>query len=122
MRSYRGVVVSGAGRMSRRMDLQGATLKRYEAETGLLLVPGTLNIKLSAPVDMPRYARTITRRDGDVYITPALVMGIAGFVVRHSRTEGGRGRHTKDVVEVISSAKLRDVLQLADGDSVIVEF
>lgn len=126
MTTYKGTIVSGTGNMSKRMAADSIALAVYEKESGQTLVPGSLNIKLDHAIDMPKTSRLITRNDTEgeahIYITPAFVCGIPGFAVRNKIAEEGHGRHAKDIIEIISAHKLRDELQLTDGDTVEVRF
>jgi CTP-dependent riboflavin kinase len=112
--------------MAQRMAAHTTALQIYEKATGLKLIPGTLNVRLPTPVNMPSYSRIISRQDAQgevqIYITPSLVNSLRTFVVRSKKTEHGRGRHTKDVVEIISDVILRHELQLHDGSAVVIEF
>ncbi len=124
--NYEGIIVSGTGNMSRRMSAASIALKVYEEATGCKLVPGSLNVELAEEVDMPIYAKQLIREDHEgtaiLFITPAHVNHIPGFVVRNKRAEDGQGRHSKRVVEVISSYRLRAELGLTDGDKVMLTF
>ncbi|WP_396907952.1 DUF120 domain-containing protein [Mycolicibacterium sp.] len=126
MIAHAGTVVSGAGRMKNRMAPGTQASKAFEEVTGTVLAPGTLNVRLPSPVDMPSAARKFTRpgADGDaqVYIAPATLNSINGFIVRAERTESGAGRHPKDVVEFICAINLREHLGLSDGDTVTITF
>lgn len=124
--TYHGQVVSGTGHMSARMSHGSIALSLYEKETGVKLIPGSLNIELDHEVDMPSYSKRIVRRDHEgeatIYITPAKVDTLGCFAVRNKLAEDGRGRHSKQIVEIISVHNLREELGLGDGDRVEVTF
>lgn len=126
LQTYTGEVVSGTGHMSARMSSGSVALDLYEKETGVKLIPGSLNVRLEHEVDMPPYAKQIVRCDHEgeaiIYITPALVNALDCFAVRNKLAEDGVGRHSKQVVEIISEHKLREELGLNDGDLVEVKF
>lgn len=126
MNTYIGEVISGLGHMSQRMQEGSIALALYEKETGLKLVPGSLNIKLQEEVDMPTYAHQIARNDHNgkatIYVTPALVNNLECFAVRSELTEEGKGRHPKSTIELISAYKLREKLDIEDGSIVTVCF
>ncbi len=126
LQAYSGEVISGTGHMSNRMASGSVALDLYEKETGVELIPGSLNIKLDHEVDMPPYARQIVRSDHEgeatIYITPAIVNALDCFAVRNKLAEDGAGRHSKRVIEIISCHKIRDELRLQDGDIVEVRF
>lgn len=126
MQRYAGEVVSGAGHMSQRMTEGSVALGLYEKETGLKLIPGSLNLKLDEAIDMPPYAKQIVRSDHEgkaiIFITPALLNDLECFAVRNKLAEDGGGRHPKNIIEIISAHKLREELGLEDGDKVTLQF
>src|SRR4051812_38306915 len=126
MKTYSGEVVSGAGHMSQRMGSGSIALGHYEEKTGAKLVSGSLNIKLAEEVDMPSYSEIFTREDHEgkavIYITPGIVNELPCHVVRRDKSEEGKGRHPKSIVELISAHNLRQELQLEDGDTVTLQF
>lgn len=121
-----GVVAAGDGRMAEKMAAGSPALQLYEYVTGEKLVPGTLNVELPEEIAMPAYAQEITREDASgtttILIVPAMVNGLLGYIVRSRQAEDGNGRHSRRVVEVISSHELRRELQLDDGDTVNLRF
>lgn len=120
-----GTVSSGLGDFSYRMETIPGLLDAYERITGMRFFPGTLNVKLGHPFSFPG---DCLRLEGHEYggrvsvnILPCAVNGIKGFVIRTDKNEAGKGSHPKDLIEVACELKLRDRLQLEDGDQVDIE-
>lgn len=116
MRELTGIVRSGKGKHARWMT-QYADI--YRAETGVAPFPGTLNVELPEVWRMPK---TVRRFDAGVTIllVGCTIEGIAGFVIRTEKNEGGEGDHPLNVIEVISEIHLRDALGLKDGHKLVL--
>jgi riboflavin kinase, archaea type len=113
----RGQVVSGVGSFAYWIkQLQG----HYERKTGMILYPGTLNLKLDSEYSLP--ARVIRLEAAEyggrvsVSIVPCSIKGRKAFLLRTDANEQGRGDHPKTIVEIATDVKLRDLYQLQDGD------
>ncbi len=113
----RGRVVSGVGSFSYWIDkLQD----HYERKTGMRLYPGTLNLQLDSEYSLPA---KVIRLEGAEYggrvsvsIVPCAVQGRKAFLLRTDANENGTGDHPKTIIEIATDVKLRDLLQLKDGD------
>lgn len=123
----RGRVFSGLGEGRYYVSLEGY-FKQFEEKLGFKPYPGTLNIKIPkeqmffrAKLDdeegiLIEGFKTRERTFGDVKAFKCKIDGVDGAVVLPQRTH-----YPKDVLEIISPVKLRDVLKLKDGDWVEVE-
>ena len=87
------------------------------------LFPGTLNIELDAPFDLPRerirlkaeeYGGTVS-----VSIVPCKVFGRAAVILRTDKADSEP--ESRKIIEVACDVKLREQHQLRDGDVVEVE-
>jgi riboflavin kinase len=118
-----GRVTSGIGDLGRWMVVYAAA---YEAETGVRLYPGSLNVLLreeyvlpaEPPMRLPPEA--LGGRVG-MNIVPCTISGMAAFVLRTDQNEAGTGDHGRDVIEIGAPVRLRDALGLSDGDTVTIE-
>jgi len=117
-----GKVVSGMGNFSFWIDkLQD----HYMRKTGMHLYPGTLNVQLEEPYSPPK---NVIRLEGSEYggavsvnLVPCFIRGRRAFLLRTDANEEGRGHHPKTIVEIATDVRLRDALELGDGDSVEIE-
>jgi pimeloyl-ACP methyl ester carboxylesterase len=120
--TLRGRVVSGLGDFSQGTERLHA---HYERKTGLRLVPGTLNVQLDAPYDLPPHPLRLEAHEygGTVSVNlfPCRIFGRRAFILRTDATEQGRGRHPRSLVEVATDVRLRDLFGLRDGDVVEIE-
>lgn len=114
MRQLRGTVRSGKGEHARWMRTYAEV---YKKETGVDLVPGTLNIELHEPWHMPATARSFSA-GVTILVARCTIGGIGAFVIRTEKNERGEGDHPSNLVEVISDMRLRDALGLDDGDEI----
>ena len=120
MRVLRGRVVTGVGNFSFWIEkLQ----EHYREKTGMRLFPGTLNIELDEPFELPKgrvrleageYGGTVS-----VSIVPCRVFGRAAVILRTDRADGEP--ESRKIIEVACEVKLRERHQLRDGDLVEVE-
>ena len=121
--NYRGIVVPGRGFGAQRMA-DPAVLQMAQRVTGLILVPGTLNVRLPQPFDglLPWY---FTEADlgGNVWRDHApnrtgircgevLITGRYRGVV----FQGDEPEYPPAQVEIMSDHHLRATLGLQDGD------
>ncbi|MGB9704013.1 MAG: DUF120 domain-containing protein [Pyrobaculum sp.] len=122
-----GRVVSGLGEGAFYISLDGYK-KAIEDKLGFAPYPGTLNVKLDPQylphrryldglpgVVIPGFSNGL-RTYGSVKAFRARINGVEGAVVMPERTH-----HSTDVIEVIAPVRLRDVLNIKDGDIVEVE-
>ncbi|MDG5788399.1 DUF120 domain-containing protein [Evansella sp. AB-P1] len=117
----RGKVVSGFGNFSYWIEkLQ----KYYRKKTEMSLYPGTLNIELDKPYDLPtncirlekvEYGGTVS-----VSIQPCTILNRPAFILRTDKNASGKGDHPRTIIEVATDVRLRDVYNLMDGDIVEV--
>jgi riboflavin kinase len=123
MSSVQGKVVSGLGNF-------GVWIERlssfYEEKTGMRLYPGTLNIELPAPYSLPA---DVIRLEAEEYggrvsvsMVPCRIFGRAAFLLRTDQNELGTGHHSRNIIEIATDVRLRDVYEISDGDVVEVEF
>ena len=117
MRRLRGRVVSGLGNFGHWIDRLSSF---YEQKTGMRLYPGTLNLELSADYSLPadvirleaaEYGGTVS-----VSIVPCRVLDRCAFLLRTDQNEKGIGHHSRNVIEIATDVRLRDLYQLKDGD------
>ena len=120
MRVLKGKVVTGVGNFSFWIDkLQD----HYLSKTGMQLFPGTLNIELDEPFDLPRER---TRLEAEEYggtvsvsIVPCKVFGRAAVILRTDKADSEL--ESRKTIEVACDVKLREQHQLRDGDVIEVE-
>ena len=120
MRVLKGRVVTGVGDFSFWIErLQD----HYREKTGMRLFPGTLNIQLDEPFELPRgRARLEAEEYGgtvSVSIVPCKVFGRAAVILRTDKADSEP--QSRMIVEVACEVKLRERHQLRDGDVVEVE-
>jgi len=122
MLRVRGRVVSGRANF-------GFWIERlhryYEEKTGMRLYPGTLNIELPVPYSVPS---NVIRLEANEYggnvsvnIVPCQIFERRAFLLRTDQNEQGTGQHSRNIIEIATDVRLRDVYQLKDGDCVEVE-
>jgi riboflavin kinase, archaea type len=117
MMVLRGQVVSGVGSFAYWIR---QLREHYERKTGMVLYPGTLNLKLDAEYFLPK---KVIRLEGAEYggrvsvnIVPCSIKGRKAFLLRTDANEQGQGDHPKTIVEIATDVRLRDLYQLQDGD------
>jgi riboflavin kinase len=120
MRVLKGKVVTGVGNFSFWIEkLQD----HYRDKTGMRLFPGTLNIQLDEPFELPRRrARLEAGEYGgrvSVNIVPCKIFGRAAVILRTDKADSEP--QSRRVIEVACEVKLRERHQLRDGDVVEVE-
>ena len=119
MRVLRGKIVTGAGNFSFWIEkLQD----HYRHKTGLQLFPGTLNVQLDEPFDLPqKQARLEAAEYGgtvSVNIVPCTILGRRAVILRTDKADSEL--QSRMIIEVACEVKLRDRHQLRDGDVVEV--
>ena len=116
----KGKVVSGVGNFSFWIE---KLRDHYLSKTGLQLFPGTLNIQLDEPFDLPQErARLEAAEYGgsvSVNIVPCKVLGLAAVILRTDKADSEP--ESRKMIEVACEVKLREQQQLRDGDVVEVE-
>ena len=97
--------------------------EHYREKTGMRLFPGTLNIELEEPFELPggrgrleagEYGGTVS-----VSIVPCKVFGRAAVILRTDKADGEP--ESRKIIEVACEVKLRERHRLRDGDWVEVE-
>lgn len=113
----RGQVVSGVGSFAYWI---AQLREHYERKTGMVLYPGTLNLRLDSEYSLPS---KVIRLEGSEYggrvsvsMVPCSVRGRKAFLLRTDANEQGQGDHPKTIVEIATDVRLRDLYQLQDGD------
>jgi len=90
---------------------------------GLSLFPGTLNVRLSQPVvisaDFVLERPTCVEYE-DIKLQRCIAGGLPALILRTSTQEQGNS-HPLDVLEIMAGSKLRETLNLNDGDPIVVE-
>jgi riboflavin kinase len=119
MRVLKGKVVTGVGNFSFWVE----KLKdHYRNKTGLQLFPGTLNIQLDEPFDLPpererleaaEYGGTVS-----INIVPCSIFGRRAVILRTDKADNEP--QSRMIIEVACEVKLRDQHHLRDGDVVEV--
>ncbi|HSS21569.1 MAG TPA: DUF120 domain-containing protein [Pyrinomonadaceae bacterium] len=119
MKILRGKVITGVGNFAFWIEkLQD----HYRRKTGLQLFPGTLNIQLDEPSDLPHerirlesqeYGGTVS-----VNIVPCTIFGRPGVILRTDKADSDL--QSRMIIEVACEVKLRAQHQLRDGDVVEV--
>jgi CTP-dependent riboflavin kinase len=93
----------------------------YTAATGIALYPGSLNLQLAQPWSLPTERTTLRAEDVGrvVHLVPCTVRGRRCFIFRTDSAEHS-GDDERRVVEILSDVRLRDELNVSDGDLVEV--
>jgi CTP-dependent riboflavin kinase len=90
------------------------------------LYPGTLNLELtveySLPVDVIRLEAAEYGGRVSVSIVPCRIFDRPAFLLRTDQNEQGTGHHPRNIIEIATDVRLRDLYRLRDGDWVEVEF
>jgi riboflavin kinase len=120
MTMLKGKVVTGVGNFSFWVE---KLREHYQRKTGMRLFPGTLNVQLERPFELPRervrleaaeYGGTVS-----VNIVPCKIFGRRAVILRTDKADSEP--QTRTVIEVACEVKLREQHQLSDGDVVEVE-
>ena len=119
MRVLKGRVVTGVGNFSFWIE---KLRDHYRHKTGLQLFPGTLNIQLDEPFDLPQErARLEAQEYGgtvSVNIVPCTILARRAVILRTDKADSEL--QSRMIIEVACEVKLRDQHQLRDGDMVEV--
>jgi riboflavin kinase, archaea type len=117
----RGVVVSGMGNFSFWLEKLESY---YTQKTGMRLFPGTLNLRLDQPYSLPADVIRLEKEEYGGTVSVSMVryriFDRPAFLLRTDANEAGRGHHPKNVIEIATDIKLRDLYHLRDGDEVEV--
>lgn len=117
-----GVVESGIGNFGTWIAL---LQDHYERKTGMLLFPGTLNIRLKHAFEIPENCCRLEAAEYDgtvsVNIVPCTFLGRNAVILRTDKNDSGEGDHPREVIEIATDVRLRDVYGLKDGDVVSIE-
>lgn len=89
------------------------------------LYPGTLNVDLpseySLPADVMRLEAHEYGGRVSVSIVPCRIFDRQAFILRTDENERGTGHHPRNIVEIATDVRLRDLYGLRDGDWVEIE-
>ena len=117
----KGVVVSGMGTFSFWLEKLESY---YTQKTGMRLFPGTLNLRLDQPYSLPADVIRLEKEEYGGTVSVSMVrcriFDRPAFLLRTDANEAGRGHHPKNVIEIATDIKLRDLYHLRDGDEVEV--
>jgi riboflavin kinase len=126
-----GTVTSGMGEGRHYISLPGY-MAQFEERLGYEPFPGTLNVSLAAESTRARTALDAAtpveidgweddeRTYGPAFCYPATVLSDEEEYDRAHVIAPERTHHDEDQLELIAPAKLRDELELDDGDSIAV--
>ena len=116
-----GKVKSGMFSLSYWMD---KLEKHYTEKAGMKLYPGSLNIELSEPYNLPSEVIRLEKEEygGTVSLSilPCKIFDRKAFIIRTDKNASGMGDHPLNIIEVATDVKLRDEYDLSDGDIVEV--
>ena len=115
----RGWVTGGTGGHAHWMTTHADL---YEAKTGVRLYPGSLNVVLDHPWHVHSHGIRLEPPEYGVglSIVPCTVQGLEAFILRTDKNDRGEGDHPPLVLEVAATVRLRDALDLQDGDEVAI--
>jgi len=121
-RQLTGRVASGIGDFGSWIDKLS---EHYRRKTGMMLYPGTLNVALDDPFDLPAGCLRLEAAEYggrvSVSILPCRVLRRRAFILRTDRNASGQGRHPRTIIEIATDVKLRVPYGLEDGDTITVE-
>jgi riboflavin kinase len=119
MAVMRGRVASGKGDLAQWMRKYAAA---YERLTGTRLYPGSLNIVLDDPWELPHDRLRIGAEDvgRNVNLVPCRFLDRAAFLFR-TEDDDSKGPEQRRIIEVLADVRLRDAYALSDGDAVTIE-
>ena len=122
VRVLRGTVSTGVGDFAQWIELLS---DHYLRKTGIQLFPGTLNLCLEEPYELPvKCLRLEAEEYGgrvSVSIVPCRVFERLAVILRTDKNDSGHGVHPRRIIEIATDVKLRDAYGLVDGDWVEVE-
>jgi CTP-dependent riboflavin kinase len=111
-----GRVTSGKGDLAQWMRLHA---RNYSAATGLALYPGSLNVVLAEPYDLPeeRIRLSADEVGVNVNLVECSAFGRRVFIFR-TDADDAKGPGRRSLIEILSDVRLRDAHRLSDGDVV----
>ncbi len=116
-RILRGQIESGSRSFSFWMAKLHA---HYVRVSGLQLVPGTLNVRLSEPFRRTTQFRRLEREEygGTVSVSliPCKVFGRAAFILRTDKAEFEDDETCRCLIEIATDVHLRETFGVKDGD------
>ncbi|MFC6233004.1 DUF120 domain-containing protein [Paenibacillus allorhizosphaerae] len=119
----KGKVVSGQGNFSYWIE---KLHDYYKVKTGMDFFPGTLNIQLNEPYDLPSNVIRLEKEEYggtvSVSIQECTIFGRKAFILRTDRNATDHGEHPRTIVEIATDVKLRDYYMIKDGDVVEIQF
>jgi len=117
-----GIVTTGLGDCARWIALHR---EAYARETGLQLYPGTLNVRLPVPFELPAGCQRMEAAEYggrvNVSVVPCRILGLRALILRTDANDDGTGPHPRELIEVAAEVGLRETFDLEDGDEVTVE-
>ncbi len=118
-----GKVFTGIGDYARWIEMYQ---EHYRAKTGVSLFPGTLNLRLDQPYELP--IGKVIRLEGAEYgsrvsvsILPVRLFERQGFVLRPDLPQSASAEDAADrlaTLEIAADVKLRDAYGIEDGDDI----
>jgi riboflavin kinase, archaea type len=110
----RGLIASGEGDLAQWMRLYRES---YSAATGLALFPGSLNVVLPEPYELPddRLRLTADEVGVGVNLVECVAFGRRAFIFR-TDFDDAKGPAQRSLIEILSDLRLRDAYHLEDGD------
>jgi len=121
-RTLKGRVIGGQGNFSYWIKKLSSY---YEAKTGMRFFPGTLNIELDVPYDLPSDVIRLKKEEYggsvSVSIQECAIFGRKAFILRTDGNASDNGDHPRTIIEVATDVKLRDCYNLKDGEIVEVK-
>ncbi|MBP3963162.1 DUF120 domain-containing protein [Paenibacillus lignilyticus] len=122
MKTLIGKVVPGLGNFAYWIEKLSAY---YESKTGMILFPGTLNIELDEPYDLPTNVMRLEKAEYNgtvsVSIQECSIFGRKAFILRTDGNAAGTGDHPRTIIEIATDVKLREHYSLSDDDVVEVK-
>lgn len=122
MQILRGKVVSGIGDFAYWIS---KLEQHYTTKTDKKLYPGTLNLELDQPYFLPPNPLRLEKEEygGTVSVSfvACKILGLPAYILRTDGNENENGDHPRTIIEIAAEVKLRDHLNLQDGDLVEVE-
>lgn len=122
MRIYRGIIQSGLGHFTFRMNRHAEV---FAKATGEQLFPGTLNIRVAEKVPIKEHFRILGREigepDQDLLFEICRVGDKWAYRVRPFHLATGGGGHGDSVLEIACTEQLKGT-GFQDGDMIDVEF
>jgi len=90
------------------------------------LYPGSLGIELAVSYDLPTKGVILLEKQEhggrvSVSLLPCYVSGIQGCIMRIDPNADGTGDHPKTIIDAAAQVRLRDALNVSDGDIVTIK-